>query len=371
MTTSTASLLLGMLGLVLPITGILMALTPYLMPKRECFAVTVPDAAVNDSYLRKLKRTYLAAMLVLTALATAATVAACLIDPQHAALPVFIAGIFAVCVIGYGLMLYFRRRVQAYKRAQGWRAEGSRAVGFVGDEPFPRPLSLRWGLLYLPVIAVTIAIAVAGYNTMPDQIPMQIDLSGEVSRYADKSPGVAAFPVLFTVFMAGCFLVSQWMILRSKKGGDPAAPAASAWAYAMFARAQSIMLVAMGLMLSFIGPLMELVFVGVFTLEQMIAPIILIILIVVVASLAVSLIYGQNGSRLIARVGQSDAMPRDDDRFWKLGIFYVNRDDASLFLPERFGIGWTINWGRPAAWALVAGFVLLVAGFVVAAILLT
>ena len=84
-----------------------------------------------------------------------------------------------------------------------------------------------------------------------------------------------------------------------------------------------------------------------------------------------SLIYGQNGSRLIARVGQSDAMPRDDDRFWKLGIFYVNRDDASLFLPERFGIGWTINWGRPAAWALVAGFVLLVAGFVVAAILLT
>lgn len=49
----------------------------------------------------------------------------------------------------------------------------------------------------------------------------------------------------------------------------------------------------------------------------------------------------------------------------------MNRDDASLFLPERFGIGWTINWGRPAAWALVAGFVLVVAGFVVAAILLT
>ena len=64
-TTSTASLLLGMLGLMLPVTGILMALTPYLMPKRECFAVTVPDGAVNDPYLRKLKRTYLVAMLVL------------------------------------------------------------------------------------------------------------------------------------------------------------------------------------------------------------------------------------------------------------------------------------------------------------------
>ena len=44
-------------------------------------------------------------------------------------------------------------------------------------------------------------------------------------------------------------------------------------------------------------------------------------------------------------------MPVDDDRYWKLGIFYWNHDDASLFVPERFGIGWTINLGRPAAWA--------------------
>ena len=370
-TTSTASLLLGMLGLMLPVTGILMALTPYLMPKRECFAVTVPDGAVNDPYLRKLKRTYLVAMLVLTALATAATVAACLVDPQHAALPVFIVGIFALCIIGYGLMLYFRRRVQLYKRSQGWQAEGARAVGFVGDEPFPRPLSLKWNLLYLPVIAVTIAIGVVGYGAMPDQIPMQIGLDGEVTRWADKSPAVVAFPVLVVAFMAGCFMLSQWMILHSKKGGDPSAPAASTWAYAMFARAQSIMLLAMGLAISFIGPLMELTFVGVFTLEQMVAPVVLIVVVVVVAAMVVSLIYGQNGSRLIARVGQSDTMPRDDDRFWKLGIFYVNRDDASLFLPERFGIGWTINWGRLAAWALVAAFVVATTAFVVASILFT
>ncbi len=154
------------------------------------------------------------------------------------------------------------------------------------------------------------------------------------------------------------------MIIRSKKGSDPSMPAASAWAYGMFARAQSILLVALGLMFSLMGPLMELAFIGVLSLDQVLVPVMAMAAVAVVASIAISVIYGQNGSRLIARMGESDAMPRDDDRFWKLGIFYVNRDDASLFLPERFGIGWTINWGRPGAWVLMLALVLVTIAFV-------
>ena len=185
---------------------------------------------------------------------------------------------------------------------------------------------------------------------------MQVSLDGAVTRWADKSPGVVAFPVIFAMFMAACFTLGQWSILRSKKGSDPTCPAASTWAYGMFAHAQSILILGMGLLASLIGPLMQLAFVGVLTLAQPLVPLV---------------VYGQNGSRLIARMEASDAMARDDDRFWKLGILYVNRGDASLFLPERFGIGWTINWGRPAAWALTAGFVLVTAAFVAATLLLT
>ena len=46
-------------------------------------------------------------------------------------------------------------------------------------------------------------------------------------------------------------------------------------------------------------------------------------------------------------------------------MFYVNPDDASVFLPKRFGIGWTLNFARPAAWATVLGLVALTAAFVV------
>jgi uncharacterized membrane protein len=42
------------------------------------------------------------------------------------------------------------------------------------------------------------------------------------------------------------------------------------------------------------------------------------------------------------------------DRGWKLGLLYVNRADPALFVPKRFGVGFTINFGHPAGpWVLV------------------
>lgn len=157
-----------------------MALTPYLMPKRECFAVTVPDGALADPYLRRLKRTYLLAMLALTAIATVACAAALTLDPEHAFVAALIAAALVLCVGGYGLMLYFRAKVQRYKKAQGWVAEGRRSVGFVGDEPFPKPLSLTWDLLYVPVILITLAMGVAGYPAMPDKVPLHMGFYGSL-----------------------------------------------------------------------------------------------------------------------------------------------------------------------------------------------
>ena len=60
----------------------------------------------------------------------------------------------------------------------------------------------------------------------------------------------------------------------------------------------------------------------------------------------------------------------DDDDHWKLGIFYWAPEGASLFVPERFGVGWTINCARPAAWAIFGGVVVLTAVFVASSFLM-
>jgi uncharacterized membrane protein len=46
---------------------------------------------------------------------------------------------------------------------------------------------------------------------------------------------------------------------------------------------------------------------------------------------------------------------RDDDRFWKGGLIYINRDDPAIMVGNRFGIGWTPNLGNPKACLLYGG----------------
>lgn len=94
-------------------------------------------------------------------------------------------------------------------------------------------------------------------------------------------------------------------------------------------------------------------------------PIVVMVAVTLAATFGVGVAYGQNGSRLLQKVDAPEGMPADDDRHWKLGVFYWNGEDASLFVPNRFGIGWGMNLGRPAAWAIIAAFVLIVAALVV------
>ncbi len=54
-----------------------------------------------------------------------------------------------------------------------------------------------------------------------------------------------------------------------------------------------------------------------------------------------------------------------DNRNWKYGLFYVNRDDPSIFVHKRFGLGYTLNFGN---WKAVLGLAVFLAG--IAAILI-
>jgi uncharacterized membrane protein len=38
---------------------------------------------------------------------------------------------------------------------------------------------------------------------------------------------------------------------------------------------------------------------------------------------------------------------RDDDQYWYGGLFYNNPDDPAMFVPRRYGFGWTVNIGNP------------------------
>ncbi len=367
MNPSDATFFLLLLVAMLPLTGLLLAATPFLMPKSEAFAVTVPAAEAHNPFILDCKRRYALIVGAATAGLTIAGVAAALSGDEGLVVGVMVVGVLLLCLGGYGLMLHFRSRVRVYKRDQGWRPCGARSSAAVAEDParLPHAISLKWNLLYLPVMAVTFALCAALYPAMPDQIPMQMSFDGEISSWMPKGLGVFAFPLLFEAFVGGAIALAHVSIVRSKRWCEPGAPATSALAYGLFARAESVALVAAGLLVAAsVGIAFPLAAAQMTSLDVIAAFVTAEALLVVVVSILISVVYGQSGSRLFARMGAADEMPADNDRFWKFGVFYCNPDDPSVFLPERFGIGWTINFARPGAWAFIAVFVVATAGFV-------
>lgn len=61
---------------------------------------------------------------------------------------------------------------------------------------------------------------------------------------------IVAMPVAVQVFLMVCFVSSHWMMLRSRRPLAPESPAASAIAYGVFARAQSVALLVTGLVVA-------------------------------------------------------------------------------------------------------------------------
>lgn len=60
-----------------------------------------------------------------------------------------------------------------------------------------------------------------------------------------------------------------------------------------------------------------------------------------------------------AQKGAETVGDRTADSHWKGGFFYVNPDDPALFVEKRMGLGYTLNFGRPAAWAIIGLLILI------------
>ena len=380
--TDSLTLMVFLIAIVF-LSGAILAATPWFMKKNECFAVTIPESAQADVRFLAFRKRYAAAVLAVTLICAVAlgVVSNVVLGKMSSAADaaslntILVAAIVATATIpliaSFALMLHYRKKVKAIKREEGWKAERDEAVALIGFEEAPAPPSLAWNVVYVPIVLITLALGLALYPSTPDLVPTHIDFAGNVNQWTPKGPALIAFPLLVEVFMAACFIFSHWMTIRSKKDVDPARPAISAYAYGAFARAECILLLVSGSVLTAVlGIVMILMMTE--TLSMLVTMVLIIVatLVFVGAMIAFSVVYGQSGSRLVKRLEENGGIIADNDERWKAGIFYWNKDDASLILPKRFGVGWTMNWARPAAWLIVGGFTLVSIAFVAACIFL-
>ena len=365
--TGYANFMAVFFAVLLLVCGAVFAAMPFLTRGREVFAVTVPASAQSDPAIRELKRTYALLVGAATVVCVAVVVAVgAATQWSLVAMRVMVGVTIALSVGAYALMLVFRSRVRALKGERGWKAEVAERVAVVGSPaggPLPQPVPMRANLVYIPIVLATLVLCVALYPQMPDQIPMHVDFSGNVTSYSEKSPATVGFALGMQVFMAAIMAFTHFMILRSKRPVEPESPAESALAYALYARAWSLAILLMGVVLCLCLALLPLTMAGLMSLAAWGALMVVVVLVILAVFVVLGVRYGQNGARAIRSLRPREAdsrMRADDDAMWKAGVFYWNPADPAVVVPKRFGIGWTINWARPLSWAIIAGLVLAV-----------
>jgi uncharacterized membrane protein len=262
----------------------------------------------------------------------------------------------------FGCYWVARRKIAAVKRADEWFAGLRQTIATdTSWRTNPPRFPVRWLIPALAVIAATAAVGALRYPGLPAHI---VTGSGHRTPKSAFLALVVAFQLYLTVLWTGLMLI----IYRSRPDIEVADPAVSTLRYRRFLAAITRALLALLALVDTSLLLIALHYWQVYqpsgigralpALPFMVG----LILLATVAQRA-----GQGGWRLNGNVrglARATGTDRDDDRFWKAGLLYVNRDDPALVVGSHVGAGWTLNLGNPAAWLIIAGNVAALTGLV-------
>ena len=222
--------------------------------------------------------------------------------------------------------------------------------------PRPTPMPGGWPLQLSPfaILAATAIYLGIRWDEIPPRFPVHWGVSGAANGWSSRTPLGVYGPLLFGAVVMAAVAISSYVALHYGRPGHGSTARSLA---GDFAREMGVFLLSLEFFLAVIFS-----FVGLLPLIGNRDPGVLPILIATVAML-VALIFAmsrlaKHHAHLHAADGAPPASGAAADH-WKFGVFYANPDDAALFVPKRFGIGYTLNFGHAAAWVIM-GLTLLV-----------
>ncbi len=346
-----------------------LALTPVIMPSGTPFGVRIPmpTPAIQQAVAQARRRFWVR----LAAAGAATGLIAVLLGAERPALAL---EWIALGGLGLGFWAYYgvHRALKATKAAQRWYhgqptgSAASLAPRETGGTAGPKgrvggPDGFQ--LVALVMIVALVALMLLRYPLLPSRIPIHFGISGQPNGFMTKSYGavllVAATPAALTL---GLLALARWLP-RAQRRLDPAQPHTSEIQQEVFVHRSQIVLGLSADLVATQGLFTSLIIEGVLHSS----PVLLLtsawvpMLALVAAVVAIALQTGQGGSRVA--VAEQDPptglVARDDDRYWRAGALYINRDDPALLVPKRVGFGYTINLGHPVSWVLLAAIVAL------------
>lgn len=337
---------------------------PYFVKRTLFFGVTIPEQYRKDEKLQLLKRGYVKSSFIFSIVIIVSFIFWVMSkNPADERLIVISTVLqFIIIFISFALYFYYHKKTKNYKKEMGWTEELKEVA--VADLKVRLEDNMPpWYIYFFPIVVVIglIVYTFAQYELLPNKIPTHWGFNGEPDAFTEKTPFSVIQLLIVLLIMQCMFLFIQ---IAMKNSGIKL----SATNLKASKKRQTILRNVTSWFLFYTVILITILFA--FLHLQMIHP--NLFHKYVLTFLPLGVMFGILGGTvvLLVKVGFSDKyadvfvtdpiMDKDEDQYWKGGLFYFNKNDPSIFVEKRFGVGWTMNFANPKAYFILLGPIVLI-----------
>lgn len=279
--------------------------------------------------------------------------------------------IFSLIVITNIPIFIYWKKTMKLKEEKGWKNLGKNVV--LVDTSIRKPkvreddvvIKTRHFLVLLIIPVITVIATLIAYKNVPNPFPIHYNAEGLADGFVNKEGFkgffyLVLFPVLIQVGMIVFLATLNKFAINSKVEINSGTLEEIKNQRKVFKRVNSILLFIIALEISLMFAFVQFCTIYSWNINLVNIIGLPIILITVIIFLIISYKIGQGGKNLKFSK-EKEEIYRDDDKNWILGNFYYNKNDPSIFVEKRIGVGWDINLGNPiGALLMIVPFVLII-----------
>lgn len=345
----------------------LQVFVPYIVRETIIFGVTVPEQNVKHPALRNMKKHYAQIVGISGVLLLMIMIFSYYYFAQFEAMQsmLLLGCLFAMLAVSMTLYWINHQKILKLKKEGQWglTIKQVRAVDLTARS---RDEMLPWPFYVIPfgITALLLIFTFRHYDQIPDHIAVHWGPSGEADSWRSKTYfTVISLPLV--MLMIQCMMwgtvdsikhsAIKLAVNRKKESLEEQLKIRKYMSWSIMLLSYAFTILFTVLQLSNIYPSMA-------TAKSLLPVFILFLLLV----LGLVLVYAWKKRKLRVSYGDnvvSEVMDVDEDRYWKGGLIYANRQDPSVFVEKRFGVGWTMNFANPRGY-IVIGLPLLILLFI-------
>lgn len=351
---------------VLLFLAVIQAAVPYFVKRTVVFGVSIPEQSVRDDRVRSYKRQYLAwASTVSFLMILIFCIWVAVKKPSDELIILISTAIeFGIIFVSLALYYYFREKMKQYKSGLQWTNELKQVAVAdlsVRSEDYLPP----WYIYLFPMIITVglIGYTVYQYDLLPDQIPTHWGPSGEPDAFTEKTPFTAVQMLLILLLLQLMFLGIQLGVKYSGIKLSAANLGASKNRQLTLRKSTSWFTFYTVLLITMMFSFLQLTTIHPELFNDSLLKILLpfgTFILILAGTVYLFVKVGRSDKSSSELEEEKEIMDVNDDRYWKAGLFYFNKNDPSIFVEKRFGVGWTINFANPIGYIILFAPIILI-----------